>query len=81
MNQAIEKGARRENHGRCGNPAAVLQLQPRNAPAFKENLDNFGLFDEQIRRPLQNPAHHIAIAGFVFLRARRPDGGTAARIQ
>ena len=81
MNQTVQKRSRREDNGRCGNPAAIEQFDSGDPILFKKDLHDLGLLDEEIRRLLDKAAHHVPIAGFVFLGARRPDRRPATRIE
>jgi len=62
-------------------PAAIEQFDSGDPILFKKDLHDLGLLDEEIRRLLDKAAHHVPIAGFVFLGARRQTAGPATRIE
>src|SRR5262245_19489883 len=81
VNKPIQESAGSQDDCAGRNAPAVQQLNSRDPAISKEDFSDFSLFDKEIGCLLQNPAHHIAIAGFVRLRPRRPHRWTPTRVQ
>ena len=90
VDEAIQEGARRNDHGAGLDPAAVKQPDAARArPAsraaaravLQDKVHHLGLFDSQVRLRLEHLTHLRAILLLVGLRAGRPDGGSAAGVE
>ena len=81
VHEAVQECASRDHESAAAIRVARLERQTGNAAAVEQNPSCPPDDPVDRRMPLQRLAYPFAIAALVGLRARRPDGGTAAAIE
>ena len=67
--------------GVCFRPFQFLSVRTENYAVFNDQVDYFGLLDEEVGLGFEDFAHLDAVKSFVALRAGRPDGGPAGGVE
>ena len=81
VGQTVQESSCGDDHRLGIDGAAVAQLDPSDAAVLDRERGDLGLLDAQVGFLLEHLAHARAVEFLVHLRARGPDGGSAAGIE
>jgi hypothetical protein len=81
VDEAVKEGASRDDGGAGGNGSPVAKKYACNMVVFTNEVDDFGLLDEEVGDGLELFAHAGAVESFITLCAGAPDGGAAGGVE